>query len=231
MFITKSFPKIISGAIFDLDGTILDTMEQWNNLGVRYLRERGVEPKQDFLDRVGTMTLRESAEVFRTEYGIDLDLSAIVRELVERLRDLYANEARLKPGAIDVLSLLKNNGVKIALATATSSDLARAGLLRTGALDYFDAIFSCRDPDIMESKTSPKIFDRARLFLGTPLSETIVVEDALYALTTAKRSGYFAIAIEDRSERTRKKALQSIADYYAENHAVLCAKLREALDN
>ena len=138
-------PKRITGAIIDLDGTILDTMEQWDTLGLRYLQEHNIEPKQDFLDRIGTMTLRQSAEVFHQEYGVQEDVSEIIRELVERLRFLYANEARIKPGALETLRLLKRGGVEIALATATSNELARDGLRRNGALKFFDGIFSCRD--------------------------------------------------------------------------------------
>ncbi len=223
-------PKRITGAIFDLDGTILDTMVQWDTLGLRYLQELGIEPKQDFLDRIGTMSLRESAQVFHDEYGVKLDIAEIIRELVARLRKLYADEARLKPGALDSLRLLKRNGVEIALATATSNELACAGLMRNGALKFFDGVFSCRDPEIKESKSSPKIFDVARKFLGSSLDETIVVEDALYAIQTAKRAGYFVVAIEDESERTRKDEIIKTADVYAENHAALCDWLRERLN-
>lgn len=222
-------PKRITGAIIDLDGTILDTMEQWDTLGLQYLQERHIEPKQDFLDRIGTMTLRQSAEVFHQEYGVQEDVSEIIRELVERLRFLYANEARIKPGALDTLRLLKRGGVDIALATATSNELARDGLRRNGALKFFDGIFSCRDSEIKESKTSPKIFEYARRFLGSALNETIVIEDALYAIETAKKAGYFVIAIEDRSERTRKESIQAIADVYVNDHAELCDWLKENL--
>ncbi len=228
-FYNSQSPKRVTGAILDLDGTILDTMEQWDSLGLKYLQDHNIEPKQDFLDRVGTMTLRESAEVFHREYGVQADVSVIVRELVERLRDLYANEARIKTGALDTLRLLKRGGVDVALATATSNELARVGLRRVGALKFFDAVFSCRDPEIKEGKTSPKIFDRARQFLGSALNETIVIEDALYAIETAKNAGYFVIAIEDRSERTRKKAIQATADVYVKDHAELCEWLKENL--
>lgn len=225
----REVPRRITGAIFDLDGTILDTMEQWDNLGLRYLQEHNIAPKQDFLDRIGTMSLRESAQVFHDEYGVNLDVADIIKELVARLRKLYANEAKIKPGAIDVLRFLKRNGVEITLATATSNELARDGLRLTGALKFFDGIFSCRDPEIKESKKSPKIFDHARKFLGSSLAETIVVEDALYAIETAKKAGYFVIAIYDDSERSRKETIQSIADVYVENHVELLEWLRNNL--
>ncbi|MBQ4204175.1 MAG: HAD family phosphatase [Thermoguttaceae bacterium] len=214
----QNIPQRISGAIFDLDGTILDTMEQWDTLGLRYLQDNKIEPKQDFLDRIGTMSLRESAQLFHDEYGVPLEVDRIIEDLVERLRNLYLKEAKAKPGAIETLRFLKRSGVDLAVATATTRELAVNGLRLVGGLDFFSEIFSCRDPHIKESKRSPKIYNLARKFLGSPLKETIVVEDALYALETAKKAGFFIVAIEDPSERTRKEQIQKLADVYVNNH-------------
>lgn len=223
-------PKKISGAIFDLDGTILDTMEQWNSLGADYLRECGIEPKPDLRDRLESMSLRESATYFHDEYGVDLSVPEIIDALIDRLRALYTTNARLKPGALDSLRLLKRGGAEIALATVTSLELAKAGLTLTGALKFFDGFFSCRDPKIKEGKTSPKVYDAARAFLGSSLKETIVVEDALYAIETAKKAGYFVVAIEDESERLHKDKIVATADVYVHNHAELCEWLSGRFD-
>lgn len=222
--------KRVSGAILDLDGTILDTMSQWDELGIEFLHEHGIEPKLDLMDRLATMSIRESADFFHKEYGINLDARQIAVELVSRIRSLYTSEARLKPGALNTLRTLKLGGAKIALATATSNDLARAGLQLTGALKYFDGIFSCRDPKIKASKSSKKIYDAAREFLGTPLDETIVVEDALYAIETAKKAGYFVVGIEDESERRRKDSIVAAVDVYVKNHSELNSWLIERFD-
>ncbi|MGI6401123.1 MAG: HAD family hydrolase [Thermoguttaceae bacterium] len=222
-------PQRITGAILDLDGTLLDTMEQWNALGEDYLRERDVEPKSDLRDRLESMTLRESAAYFQNDYGVDLSVPEIIDELTERIRSLYTTSAPLKPGALETLRILKEGGVRIALATVTSVELARAGLTRTGAMEFFDELFSCREPEIGEGKTSPKIYDAARSFLGTSLAETIVVEDALYAIKTAKNAGYNVVAIEDEAERLHKDAIAKTADVYVKDHAELCAWLTERL--
>ncbi len=228
-FVNREAPKQITGAIFDLDGTVLDTMEQWDTLGLQYLREHNIAPDQNFLDKIGTMSLRESAEYFHTEYKLDLDVDEIVRELVERLRLMYSRDARMKPGIADVLRLLKRHGAEVTLATATSNELAQAGLRRTGVLKFFDGVFSCRDPEIRESKTSPKIFEHACKFMGSKPSETIVVEDALYAIETAKAAGFFVIAVEDNSERLRKDTIMKTADVYVEDHQSFCDWLRTNL--
>lgn len=211
----------LRGVVFDLDGTLLDTMNQWNSLGIDYLRAQGVEPKSDLLDKLGTMNLRESAMFFRDEYGLDLSLFQVIDAMKSRLRRLYEENARAKEGALETLQFLKKQGVKMALATATSAELATAGLKLVGAFEYFDAILSCRDPEIAAGKDEPTVFEAARKRLGTSLEETIVVEDALYAVRTAKRAGFWVVAIEDAGERSRKAAIQEIADVYVENHSVL----------
>lgn len=217
--------KAISGAIFDLDGTLLDTMTQWNALAVDYLRRQGIAPKDDFFDRLATMSLRESSKFLYEEYGLAVDPCKIVAAMLDRLGALYDEEATPKEGALETLRLLRRNGVKIAVATATTRKFAESGLRRVGALESIDKVFSCKDPEIGVGKSDPKVFDAAREFLGTPLDETIVVEDALYAVQTAKKAGYFVVAIEDNAERTRKKTILELADVYVENHARLVERL------
>lgn len=211
----------LDAVIFDLDGTILDTMVQWNSLGIEYLKARGITPDAGLLDKVGTMSLRESAAYFREEYGVELSTEEILAEMRDILTTLYAKNARAKPGALDTLRFLKDRGVKLVLATATSNELASAGLRLVGALDYFDRVFSCRDPEIHASKGHSKIFDVALAFLGASKARTVVVEDALYAVQTAKEAGYRVVAIEDESERTRRTRIQSLADAYVRNHEEL----------
>lgn len=215
--------------IFDLDGTLLDTMTQWNSLGIEYLKSRGVVPDASLLDKVGAMSLRESALYFKEEYGLDLSLDEILSEMRGILTTLYRETARVKPGAIETLAFLKSRGVKLGLATATSSELARAGLARVGALQFFDCVLSCRDPEINASKGHSKIFDVALARLGAARANAVVVEDALYAIQTAKQAGYCVVAIEDESERTRRTQIQSLADAYARDHSELLSYFKRRL--
>lgn len=220
--------KRLSGAIFDLDGTLLDTMTQWNALGLEYLRSRGVEAGPELTERLSTMSLRQSAEFFRSEYGLKIELADIVETMKSRLIKLYNEEAALKPGARESLRLLRERGVRTAIATATSAELATAGLRRNDALDFFGALFSCKDPGIRVGKAeSAKVYDVAREFLGTPLDETIVVEDALHAVETAKRAGYFVVAIYDPTENRRKETIRQIADVYCDDYFAFADWLRE----
>ena len=221
----------LSGVVFDLDGTLLDTMTQWNALGLEYLRLQGVEAGPELTERLSTMSLRQSAEFFRSEYGLKIELAEIVETMKSRLITLYDEEATLKPGARETLRLLEERGVKSALATATSASLARAGLRRNDAFEFFDALFSCKDPEIRVGKAeSAKVYDAAREFLGTAIDETIVVEDALHAVETAKKAGYFVVAIYDPTEDRRKETIRQIADVYFDDHFAFAGWLRDLLE-
>lgn len=220
----------VEGVIFDLDGTILDTMEQWNMLGMSFLQKYNITPEPSLLNIIDTMSLNESAQFFHDEFKMDISVPQIIDELEGRLRSLYSCEVKLKEGAFETLQLLKSANIKVALATATSAELAQLGLKTTGTMQFFDGIFSCRDPQIREGKTSPKIFNYVKKFLGTNLEETVVVEDALYALETAEKVGFYTIAIEDSSECVYKDQIKKIANVYVENHFELFQWFREKLN-
>ena len=223
----RSAPENIAGAIFDLDGTLMDTMSHWGTLGASYLRDNGIEPEPELAEIIGTLSLRGCAEFFQKRYYLKQTADEIIAEIVARLRRFYEEEALMKPLALEVLKLLKGFGVKIALATATPSALACAGLARNGALDYFDAVFSCRDPEINSNKSNPKIFEFALKSIGTAKEETIVVEDALYAIETTTKAGFYTVAVEDDSERRRKEAIVKTSDFYARDHAEFISWIRE----
>lgn len=227
---SKDSLQRVSGVVFDLDGTLLDTMTQWNSLGVDYLRQLGYEPRADTIDKIGAMSLRECVAYFKSEYKIERIIETMLSELHERLSHLYSDEAREKPGAVDTLRLLKKHAVKVAVATATSRELAIAGLSRVGALEYVDHVLSCRDADIKAHKDQPKIYEEAQRRLGVLQEETVVVEDAFYAILTAKRAGYYVVGIEDESERSRKEKIVRTVDLYCTDHEQIQQWLQTQLE-
>ena len=221
----------VSGVILDCDGVILDTMRQWNRLGVDFLHDCGVEPNSDLFERLALMTLEESAPFFHDEYDVKLSVQEIRAALDIRIRSFYTPRPRVKSGVLETLQTLKRGGVKVALATTTPRSLVEAGLTAAKIRPYFDELFSCDDLDIPEGKKSPRIYDKARDYLNSPLEETVVVEDAFYAIQTAKKAGFFVVGFEDKEEYRRKGEIVQTADIYFENHAALqtwlAGRLRE----
>lgn len=203
-----------SGAIFDLDGTLLDSMPMWRGLGERYLNACGVCPPKDINERISKMSLAEAAEYFREEYGIEKSAEEIAEEVNASVRSEYENNLKLKSGAAEFLERLRRQNVVMCVATATDGILARAALERTGVAMFFKGIISCKD--VGEGKTKPKIYEAAREILGTPKEKTIVFEDAYHAAQTAVNAGFALAAVYDKSE-PEQSGLRGIADYYIED--------------
>ena len=120
----------------------------------------------------------------------------------------------LKPGAAELLARLQQNRVKLCIATATDRYLVEAALSRLGVLSCFSGMFTCSE--VGHGKDEPYILETAVAFLGTKKDETVVFDDALYAVRTAKAAGFPAVAVYDSYEKEQKE-IRALADFYLEN--------------
>lgn len=212
----KATPALkMEGAIFDLDGTLLDSMYIWDTIGADYLRSLGIEPRENLNRTFKSMSLLQAAAYYRSEYGVTLSVDEIVGGVNRMIERSYFHDVQAKTGVKDLLERLKKAGIRMCVATATDRHLAEAALRRNGILAYFSAIFTCTQ--VGSGKDAPDIFDRARMHLGTPKKRTLVFEDALYAVKTAKNAGYPVAAVYDKSEAERKDELQTCADIYIDS--------------
>jgi HAD superfamily hydrolase (TIGR01509 family) len=206
----------ISGAIFDVDGTLLDSMSIWDTIGESYLRSIGYEPKENLNEVFNNMSLHQAACYYQSEYGVTLSTDEIMSGVNAMLEQYYRYEVSLKPGAEKLLEQLHQNEVKLCIATATDRYLVEVALRRCGVLSYFGEIFTCNE--VGHGKDEPHIFEAALRFLGTERAETIVFDDALYALRTAKAAGFPVAAVYDSHENAQAE-VQTLADVYLENLA------------
>lgn len=189
---------MLRGAIFDLDGTLLDSMPVWNTSASTYLLSIGLMPWPGVDAAVSHLSLQQVACYFQTAYGVALTERQIVDGILALIRRFYETEVRPKPGVPAFLRELSQRNVKMCIATATDVSLAKAALARCGLLDYFIDIISCAD--VGSGKDQPLIYREALARLGTFRSETLVFEDALHALQTAKADGFLTVAVHDDSE-------------------------------
>lgn len=201
----------INAAIFDLDGTLLDSMSIWEHLCERYLLSLGKNPDPELNQVISTMTILQACEYLINEYQLDSSPEEIAAMLQSTVKDFYFYEAQLKPGVRDFLAKLSGRGIKMCIATASDRPYVEAALKRCGIFEYFDKIFTCSE--IGFSKQSPDIFNTATKFLNTEISKTAVFEDAYFAAQTAKGLGYFVCGVFDQSEPKTNK-LKEIADIY-----------------
>ena len=211
----------IRGAIFDVDGTLLDSMLIWDTIGETYLRSIGYEPREKLNEVFKNMSLFQAARYYRTEYGVTLSIDEIMNGVNAMLERYYRFEVSLKPGVAELLAQLQASGVKLCIATATDRYLVEAALERCGVLSCFGAIFTCNE--VGHGKDEPDIFEEALRFLGTEKAETVVFDDALYAVRTAKEAGFPVAVIYDSHEKNQE-GLRALADFYIEDFSQVSAE-------
>lgn len=217
----------ILGAIFDVDGTLLDSNAIWHTVGERYLRSLGYEPKADLAEVFWDMSLEEAARYYQREYGVKLSVDQIIDGVDATLERFYFEDAQLKPGVKQMLSGFAERGVQMCVATATDRPLIEAALQRCGVLSYFDKILTVGE--VRHSKSSPYIFEAALRACGTEKHETPVFEDALYAIVTAKRAGFPIVGIYDRYEK-QEAQVRELSDFYVESYPPVLPELLRMAD-
>lgn len=215
----------MKGAVFDVDGTLLDSMPIWMEAGSRYLKTLGLVPEEGLGEKIFSMTMSEGADYLNRAYGLHKEPSRIIDEINAVVEGFYFREAPLKPGTIELLDAMREAGMKLSAATATDYHLIEGAFRRLGILEYFSGIFTCTQ--VGAGKDKPLIYETAAQAMETAPEETCVLEDALHALRTAKRAGFFAIGIYDEASIARQKDMQEEADLYGRSMGEILIKLKE----
>lgn len=202
----------IRGAIFDVDGTILDSMKMWSTLGYRFLKENGVSLPENIGQRLQAVTLDEGAELFRAQFGIPGTAEEIKARVLQMVRDDYRLHLGCKPGVVRVIKELYAAGIPLCVATATDRDLILPAFERLGLLPFFRDILTCGELGI--SKRSPQIYIEAAKRLGTAPDQTLVFEDVLHAVRSAASAGFPVAAVYDDNSASDIETIRTIASLY-----------------
>lgn len=203
----------LQSAIFDMDGTLLDSMHIWNDVGPKTLRSMGIEPAPDLGDRLMLMTFRDGAALCKEEYHLSETVEEIMDLTKARVRSFYETQVQPKPGIEKFLSLLKMEGVWMYIATNTDRDLVEAALKHTRLEGYFRGILTCGEVGIGK-KDSPEVYERAMRRLRGNKKDTVIFEDALHAIRTAKAAGFRVCGVYDPSAEDDQEEIKSLSDYY-----------------
>ena len=201
-----------------MDGTLIDSLSYWESFwrafGLKYFGEEHFDYDKEVDLRVRTMIFREVLPLIRSHYGLSVSVEELGRFASDSLADFYENEASVKAGVREFLAHLKQEGIKLCLASATEKLYINTALDRHGMRKYFRAVLSCAD--IGKGKEEPDMFEAALEVLGTPKEETVVFEDSYVALETAARAGFPTVGIFDRhafeQERLKNSATYYVAD-------------------
>jgi len=202
----------LQSAIFDMDGTLIDSMPMWRSLASALVKSHGAVPPPELDRLVSSMGLREGTAYCKKVCGLPGTVDELVAEIECRICDFYQNKAQPKPGLVKFLSLLKMEGVWMYVATATDRPLAEAGLRHAGIDGYFRGLVTCREAG-QGKRDGPEVYERALRRLRSNKKDTVVFEDALYALRTAREAGFRTAAVRDPSEPEQEE-MQRLAEYY-----------------
>ena len=196
--------------IFDMDGTLVDSMHYWKGLGRDYLESLGIHPDERLLWMVKAMTMLEGAAYFMDTFHIPGPPQRIVDEMEAMMEEHYRRDVPLKPGVKAYLERLRERGCRLCVATATNEALSRQCLSRLGVDGLFDFIISCETLGV--SKDKPDVYLEAARRLGADPGETAVFEDALYAARTAREAGFYTVAVPEPSYAGDWPELSALAD-------------------
>lgn len=202
---------MIKGIIFDADGVLLDSMHIWEELGERYLAHRDIKAEEGLGQILYPMTLEQSSMYLKEKYSINDSTDRIIKDILSLLTDFYQKEALLKEGVFSYLKKMKANGVVMGIATSGDKELLILALKRLNVYNDFSVITTCSEYDT--SKNEPLIYLKTAQILGTTPNETVVFEDVLYGIKTAKDVGFVTVAVEDLSNMPDRQQLMECADY------------------
>ena len=198
-------------AIFDMDGTLVDSMGYWNRLADEYLAQRGIPPLSGALKEESiALTMLGTARIFMREFGLPGPPEAIRREINDLMELHYRADVELKPGAAACLERMRAAGFRMCVASSTAPALIDLCLRRLGARDYFEFLLSCEEVGV--GKNRPDVYlEAARRLGGTP-ENTVIFEDILVAATTAKQAGFPLGVIYDANSDAEQPQLKALAD-------------------
>ncbi len=200
-------------AIFDMDGTLIDSMGYWRELAAEYLELNGIDRSRftpEIAEIIKPLTVRDTGEVFNKLFGIQGTPESIGADINSIMNAHYENDIPLKPGVREYLTALRAHDVRMCIASATDKVLVRKCLTRLNIMDFFDFTISCEE--VGAGKNKPDIYFEAAGRLGARPFEAAVYEDALFAGRTAKQGGFYVVGVYDRYAESGWTELSRLAD-------------------
>ena len=202
--------------IFDLDGTLIDSMPVWKEIGKNYLSRYGFKITKDLDDRIKRQTLPETALCFKEIFDIPKTIDEIVIEIIEMVAEQYANTIPLKPFVKQYLEKEKQKNTKMCILTASEPSYILAAMKRLDILHYFDFIATCTEMGL--TKNDSQAFIKTMQRLGGNKQNTIIFEDALYAIRSAKKGGFYVVAVAEDTRPDDFEEIQHLADKYIHSY-------------
>ena len=202
----------IDTVIFDLDGTLVDSMWMWTDIDIEYLSRFGFEFDKQLQIDIAGMSVTETACYFREKYGIPRTIEQIIGDWIEMSYDKYKNEVGLKPYAVELLDYFRSEGIKLGIASSNAIDMIEVCLDSNGIRDRFDVIVTSDQAE--RGKPYPDVYLLAAERLGAEPERCLVFEDIPAGIMAAKAAGMKAVAVYDRFSEEADAEKHRLADMY-----------------
>jgi len=204
--------KDYTAVIFDLDGTLVDSMWIWEQIDIDYLKEKGHDLPEDLQKDIEGCSFTETAQYFKDRFKIEDDIETIKKRWIEMSKDFYADKIVLKKGIQELLDLLKEKNIKMGIATSNSRELAESVLINNKIDDYFEVLVtSC---DVKKGKPEPDVFLKAAELMDVSPKVCLVFEDTHAGVLAGKAAGMDVIAIYDALSEEYMEEIKEAADHY-----------------
>lgn len=205
----------IKGVIFDLDGTLIDSMWVWDQIDIEYLSEKNLEVPKNLNDEIGHLSFNQVAVYFKERFKLKDSLDEIKQRWSDMAYYHYSTDIKLKEGVVEFLKFLKESNIKIGLATSNSRDLLEVVLKNNNIYDYFDAITITDEVSV--GKHEPDVYLLAAKKLNVSPSECLVFEDIVQAIKGAKKAEMKVIGVADSRNLDDRDEIISLTDKFITN--------------
>ncbi len=217
---TCGFEDRFDAVIFDMDGTLLDSMPYWRRINYDFLARRGLEPPEEIRADLMSVSNRVAAKLYIEKFSLGLTLEQVLEEYQRLMAGYYQRDIQPKPHVAQYLDHLKARGKRLCVGTASPRKLACPALARHHLLEKFEFVMSAFDEGI--PKEGPAFYLEAAQRLGLPPNRCAMFEDALYAMEGAKAAGLWVMGIEEKIQAPFAQKIRDICDVYIQDFAQLC---------
>lgn len=204
-----------SCAIFDLDGTLLDSMSLWAQIDIDFLTRRGIPVPEDYTARMTKLSYADGAAYTISRFGLSETPEELIAEWDAMSIAAYRDTILLKDGVQEYLFTLKEKGVRMGIATALSPACCEPVLRRNGIDSCFDAFAFVQE--VARGKGFPDIYLLASERLGASPAECVVFEDILPGIQGAKAGGFYTCGVADAHAAKEREDIRREADHFIES--------------
>ncbi len=202
--------------IFDLDGSLVDSMWMWKAIDCEYLQGFGIDPPKDLQKDIGGRSFFETARYFKDRFGLEDSIEKIGDDWNRMAWDKYTHEVPLKDGVFEFLSECDKKGIKLGIASSNSTELIEQVLSSHDIRERFGSIKS--GTEILKGKPAPDVYLAVAKELGVDPEKCLVFEDLVDGIKAGKNAGMTVVAVSDDYSRHSDDLKKELADYYIEDY-------------